>query len=82
MGYVTPLFLHRKGYVTAHLFEFVDQKWKLEKLYESKGIKSKLRPAGGKSALRIFLNFLIKNGNLKNYTNLKELNRNSAHIDP
>ena len=23
-----------------------------------------------------------KNGNLKNYTNLKELNRNCAHIDP
>ena len=28
----------------------------------------------------IFLDFLIKDGNLKNYTNVQELHRNSAHI--
>ena len=42
----------------------------------------KYRPVGEKSALAHLLVFLIKNGNLKNYKNLKELNRNSAHIDP
>ena len=39
------------------------------------------REGEGKT-LRIFLNSLIKNGNLKKYTNLKEINRNSANINP
>ena len=54
-------------------------------LYESEGIKPKLcsyRPVGGNRPLRIFLDFFIKNGKLKNFGNLQELNRNSAHIDP
>ena len=33
----------RRGKLTlAHFFGFFDQEWKLEKLYESKGIKPKL----------------------------------------
>ena len=58
---------------------------KLEKLYEFEGTKPKLcsyRPVGGKSTLAHLFGFFIKNGNLKNDMNLKEFNRNSAHIDP
>ena len=38
------------------------------------------RPVRGESTLAHLLVFLMRHGNLKNYTNLKELNRNSAHI--
>ena len=40
--------------IFAHHVEFFEEKWKREKLYESKGIKPKLcsyRPVGGKSTL-------------------------------
>ena len=48
-----------------------DQKWKLEKLYESKGIKPKLcsyRPVGGKSTLAHLFGFFIKNGTFLTFT--------------
>ena len=46
--------------ILAHLFEFVYQKRKLEKLYESMGIKPKLcsyRPVGGESTLAHLFGF-------------------------
>ena len=49
-----PLLLCDYDSDLAHIFGFVDQKRKLEKLYESKGINPKLRsyrPEGGKSTL-------------------------------
>ena len=51
--------------ITCSTVTVIDQKWKLEKLYESEGIEPKRRsykPVGGKSNLAHLLRFLAGHG--------------------
>ena len=61
--------------ITCSTVTVIDQKWTFEKLYEAKGIKPKLcsyRPVEGKSSFAHLFEFVIKNGNVKKYTNIKK----------